>query len=104
MTTRAPLFALALLIPACATDRFAPPPISPGLVKRAKIDHTSPQQVANGRTLFLHRCLECHTLPVVTKYSRAEWPHLVSRMSARADLTPDEEQSIIAYLRAAANP
>jgi mono/diheme cytochrome c family protein len=96
------LLLLALLIAACATDHFAPPPVSSTLIARARCDHVTAQQVSQGRVLFLHRCLECHTLPVVTKYSRDEWPHLVSRMASRADLTPAEEQSIVAYLRAAA--
>jgi cytochrome c5 len=101
---RAPLCASALLISACATDQFAPPPISTALIKRGQSDHATQQQLSEGRVLFVRRCLECHTLPVVTKYSADEWPHLVSRMSARAELTPAEEQSVIAYLRAAANP
>jgi cytochrome c2 len=97
------LFFLALLLAACATNSFAPPPVSPALIARAQHDHTTAQQLSAGRNLFLHRCLECHTLPVVTKYSPDEWPHLVSRMAPRADLSADEEQSIVAYLRAASH-
>jgi mono/diheme cytochrome c family protein len=92
---------MALLISACATNSFVPPPVSPTLIDRAQLDHATPQQLAAGRQLFASRCLECHTLPSVTKYQRDEWPHLVRRMSARANLTAGEENSIVAYLRAA---
>ena len=103
MTVRAPLFVLALLLAACAANSFLPPPVSPILIARAQSDHVTAQRLSEGRVLFTHRCLECHTLPVITKYSRDEWPHLVSRMAPRADLTPAEEQSVLAYVRAAAD-
>jgi len=59
------------------------------------------KELATGRHLFVSRCLECHTLPSVTKHSPGEWPHLVSRMSNRANLSADERNAIVAYLRAA---
>jgi hypothetical protein len=55
----------------------------------------------NGRNLFVSRCLECHTLPPVAKYSRNEWPDLVGRMSDRSNLSAGEQAAIVAYLRAA---
>jgi hypothetical protein len=29
-----------------------------------------------GRRLFAHRCIECHTLPVVWRYSSKDWPNI----------------------------
>src|SRR5690348_7309249 len=29
-----------------------------------------------GRTLFAHRCIECHTLPVFWRYSSKDWPNI----------------------------
>jgi mono/diheme cytochrome c family protein len=110
VTSRAPLFLLALLIPACVTEEFKPPAVTPALVARAEKDRAgngsipvTRETLTAGRVLFLHRCLECHTLPVVTKYSRDEWPHLVNRMAPRANLTPEEEESVVHYLRAASD-
>jgi mono/diheme cytochrome c family protein len=104
LITRAPLLILVLLLSACAIDRFAPPPVTQALVARASPDHATAPQLKTGRKIFASRCIDCHTLPVVSRYSRDQWPRLVSRMASRADLTADEEQSVIAYLRAAANP
>ena len=98
------LVLIALLFSACAIDSFTPPQVSPALIARAQPDHATAQQLSQGRNLFTRRCLECHTLPVVTDHSRDEWPHLVSRMAPRADLTADEERSVVAYLRAATHP
>ena len=54
-----------------------------------------------GRTLFAHRCIECHTLPVVWRYSSKDWPDIVDSMSQRASLKPAEREAIIAYIIAA---
>jgi len=91
---------IILFIVSCAN--LAPPPeVSPTLISNARPDHVDAEQLQNGRRLFLSRCLECHTLPPVAKYSRNEWPHLVSRMSGRANLSAGEQAAIVAYLRAA---
>ena len=91
---------IILFIVSCAN--LAPPPeVSPALISNARPDHVDAEQLQNGRRLFLSHCLECHTLPPVAKYSRNEWPHLVSRMSGRANLSPVEQAAIVAYLRAA---
>jgi cytochrome c1 len=91
---------MTLFIVSCAN--FAPPPeVSPALIANARPDHVDARQLQNGRRLFVSRCLECHTLPSVAKYSRNEWPHLVSRMSGRANLSASEQAAIVAYLRAA---
>jgi cytochrome c1 len=91
---------IVLFIVSCAN--FAPPPeVSPALISNAHSDHVDAGQLQNGRRLFTSRCLECHNLPPVAKYSRNEWPHLVSRMSGRANLSAPEQAAIVAYLRAA---
>ena len=91
---------IIIFIVSCAN--LAPPPeVSPALISNARPDHVDAEQLQNGRRLFLAHCLECHTLPPVAKYSRNEWPHLVSRMSGRANLSAGEQAAIVAYLRAA---
>jgi cytochrome c1 len=91
---------ITLFIVSCAN--FAPPPaVSPALIANALPDHVDAGQLQNGRRLFVSHCLECHTLPRVTKYNREQWPHLVSRMSGLANLSAGEEAAIVAYLRAA---
>ena len=51
-----------------------------------------------GRTLFAHRCIECHTLPVVWRYSSKDWPDIVDSMAQRASLKSAEREAIIAYI------
>lgn len=59
------------------------------------------QQLNEGRSLFVSRCIECHVLPEIAEHSANEWPHLVDTMAKRADLKAEEHRAVIAYLLAA---
>jgi hypothetical protein len=54
-----------------------------------------------GRTLFVHRCIECHTLPPFWHYRTGDWPNIIDSMSHRASLKPAERDAVIAYILAA---
>jgi mono/diheme cytochrome c family protein len=95
------LLLLMLTLPGCALNQFTPPPVSLALVANARRDRADSQTLSHGRSLFVSRCLECHTLPAVAKHSPDNWPHLVSRMADRANLNASEQGAVTAYLRAA---
>jgi cytochrome c2 len=84
------LFLIALLFVGCETTNYAP-----------LITSTKPNsKLERGRTLFVHRCIECHTLPAIWKYSREDWPKIVNDMLHRASLNPAEREAVIAYILA----
>jgi mono/diheme cytochrome c family protein len=93
--TLAMLVAFVFLI-SCETSNYAPRVTSTSAAKR-NIDQTTPD---HGRMLFVHRCIECHTLPAIWKYSREDWPKIVNDMSHRASLNPQEREAVIAYILA----
>jgi hypothetical protein len=45
-----------------------------------------------------HRCIECHTLPPLWRYSVEDWPKVVNTMSHRASLKPGERDAVVAYI------
>jgi len=53
-----------------------------------------------GRTLFVHRCIECHTLPALWHYTPKDWEQIVNDMAHRASLKPAERDVVIAYILA----
>jgi hypothetical protein len=104
MKEQSVFFALFIwLFGGCQSDSYAPlPPVTSQMVAasvRAK-SHANPAVLGEGRTLFVHRCIECHTLPSVWHYRTDEWPGIVSSMSHRASLKPDEREAIVAYILA----
>jgi hypothetical protein len=89
------LLLISLMLVSCETANYAP-----------RVTSTSRKQAVDlpklerGRMLYVHRCIECHTLPPIWKYSREDWPKIVSDMSHRASLKPAEREAVTAYILA----
>jgi hypothetical protein len=87
------LLLACLIFAGCETANYAPQITS----RRHDVDL---QKLERGRNLFVHRCIECHTLPPIWKYSREDWPKIVNDMSHRASLKPADREAVIAYILA----
>ena len=94
------LFVYCLIFVGCETANYIPP-VTPQM---ARSSHRKPatdiSTLERGRTLFAHRCIECHSLPPMWKYSREDWPQIVNGMSHRSNLKPEERDAVIAYILA----
>ncbi len=91
---------LACLLLSCESINYVPPVTSQVATPR-KGQHVDLAMLREGRTLFVHRCIECHTLPVLWRYNTDDWPTIVDSMSHRASLKPAEREAIVAYILAA---
>jgi mono/diheme cytochrome c family protein len=87
------LLLVCSLFVGCETANYAPVVAVPRKSEATKLQR--------GRTLFVHRCIECHTLPAIWRYSREDWPKIVDDMSPRASLTSTDREAVIAYILAA---
>jgi len=95
------LFLIAIVFVGCETANYVPP-VTPAMVSAIPSKQpVAAQTLDRGRTLFVHRCIECHTLPPMWKYAREDWPQIVNDMSHRTSLKPEEREAIIAYILAA---
>ena len=63
--------------------------------KKGRVDVAT---LREGRTLLVHRCIECHTLPPLWHYRIEDWPEIVDSMSHRASLKPAERDAVVAYI------
>jgi len=91
------LFVLACVLASCQLTNYVPP-VTSQMATARKGQSVNLATLHEGRTLFAHRCIECHTLPVVWRYSSKDWPDIVDSMSQRASLKPAERKAIIAYI------
>ncbi len=91
------LFVLACVLASCQLTNYVPP-VTSQMATARKRESVNLAMLHEGRTLFAHRCIECHTLPVVWRYSSKDWPDIVDSMSQRASLKPAEREAIIAYI------
>jgi hypothetical protein len=92
--------ALVCLLASCESMSHAPPAVTSQMVSAEKGQHIDLATLREGRTLFVHRCIECHTLPPVWHYRASDWSEIVDSMSHRASLKRDERDAIVAYILA----
>jgi hypothetical protein len=53
-----------------------------------------------GRSLFVSRCIECHTLPIIWYYRPSDWLGIIDEMAERSSLKPAERDAVVAYILA----
>jgi hypothetical protein len=90
---------LACVLPGCGLTNYIPP-VTSQMASARNGQHVDMAILREGRTLFAHRCIECHTLPVLWHYRTEDWPEIVNSMSHRASLKPAESEAIVAYILA----
>jgi hypothetical protein len=82
---------------ACESVNYVPP-VTQQMAAAKKGRHMNVATLREGRTLLVHRCIECHTLPPLWHYSAEDWPKIVNTMSHRASLKPAERDAVVAYI------
>lgn len=68
------------------------------MIRQGATRHVDEKTLKAGRDLFVSRCIECHTLPPISRYPASAWPRLVDQMAKRADLKAAERDAIVAYI------
>lgn len=93
--------AVALLaLVSCESTNYGPPPVTAQMAKTGS-HRVTMATLQEGRNLYVSRCIECHTLPVVSRYPAAQWPRIVDEMAERASLQPAQHNAVLAYILAA---
>jgi hypothetical protein len=84
----------------CESFNVNPAPMTVGVVRAGAGMRVDENVLREGRSLFVSRCIGCHTLPVVWYYAKSDWPGIVQSMAGRASLKPSEEKALVAYILA----
>jgi hypothetical protein len=99
ITQKLPFIAiLCFLIIGCESTTNYVPAVTPEMAVGKKEKQVNLATLNKGRTLFVHRCIECHTLPPLWHYTTQDWREIVNSMSHRASLSPAEREAIVAYI------
>jgi len=84
----------------CESINYVPPVTPQMAASNSRRQDVDLRNLREGRTLFVHRCIECHTLPVLWHYTPKDWTEIVNNMSHRASLKTAERDAVIAYILA----
>lgn len=88
-----------LMLASCESSNYAPP-VNQSMAKFGAKQDIDLATLQKGRALFVHRCIECHALPIVWHYRKDDWPEIVDSMSQRSSLKPHERDALVAYILA----
>ena len=102
------LFLLGMVLSECKTTSkstvttAAPKrPEQPAEVKaetKHDISDSITASIAQGQTVYQTKCYQCHDLPRVTDYSRADWSDIMIKMSRKAHLSNLETDQVLAFV------
>jgi len=67
----------------------------------AEGDKSSPVIATNGVQLWADNCARCHNMRTPESYSDAQWDVAVLHMRVRANLTANDANAIVKYLKSA---
>ena len=90
---------LACLLVSCESTNYVPA-VTSEMATARKGQQVDLEMLREGRRLLVHRCIECHTLPLLWRYRTEDWPAIVDSMSHRSSLKPAEREAIVAYILA----
>jgi mono/diheme cytochrome c family protein len=82
----------------CQSNLAFAPPISPSFIRAGVRENADERTLAQGRALFLNRCIQCHALPEVARFDAPRLTAIVAKMSGRANLSPTQHEAVRKYL------
>jgi len=88
----------AALWAGCQSNQALAPPVSPAFIRAGARQNADEHALAQGRTLFLNRCSQCHALPEVARFNASRLTAIVAKMSDRANLSPKQHEAVLKYL------
>ena len=88
------------VVAGCQSNPRSAPPITQSLIRAGLPEKADAPTLAEGRKVFLNRCILCHALPDIARYNSARLPGIVGWMSGRAHLTTEQHDALVKYLLA----
>ena len=82
------LASVTWLVLGCSTNQ--PPPAVAG---------EAASSGKSGAELWAENCVRCHNIRSPSSYSPSQWEVVMMHMRVRANLTPEEHQKILAFLK-----
>jgi hypothetical protein len=86
------------VVTGCQSNLPSAPRVTQSLIRAGLREKADGPTLAEGRKVFVNRCILCHALPDIGRYNAARLPGIVGWMSGRAHLTPEQKEALTKYL------
>jgi mono/diheme cytochrome c family protein len=97
-----PLIAMAVGLLGCMSLEQMAPPVDQNLVQLSAesnvLARADEATLARGRHVFINRCISCHSLEPVNRYSVEQWKTILPEMAEEANLSEDQQADLLAYV------
>src|SRR5256885_7610845 len=91
---------MAGLLAACQSYLELAPPVTESFIQAGRLhEKADAPTLAEGRQVFLNRCIACHALPNPARFDSERLTRIVGWMSGRAHLSPEQHEALVKYLR-----
>ncbi len=91
------------LLALCSCQTTSVPVVTPAMAAVGTGKVATVTSLQNGRSILTTRCIACHGVQPLGKYSNEQWKGYVDTMAPRAKLSESEKQDLLAYISAAKN-
>lgn len=97
-----PLITMGVGLLGCMTLEQMAPPVDQDLVQLSATSdapvRANEATLARGRHVFINKCISCHSLEPVGRYSVEEWNTIIPEMAEEANLTEGQQADLRAYV------
>jgi len=88
------------LVGCVSLDQLAPP-VDDAMILAGAGHPLDPQALVRGREIYLNRCIGCHSVEPVDRYSLGQWEMILPEMAAEAKLNRVQTADLQGYISAA---
>lgn len=92
---------MAMGVIGCVSLDQMVPPIDQGMIEYGQKQGVSDQSLLTGRLTYLNRCISCHGIEPIDRYSMDQWEVIVPEMSKEAKLNDAQTADLLNYIRTA---
>ena len=96
-----PILAAGLL-GGCTAIEVLAPPVDDLFISEARVTQSQVAELRAGRQVFMDFCARCHRPPQVDKITADNWENHLPKMFEKAELYPEEIETLTFYLKTAA--
>jgi len=91
----------ALWVIGCVSLDQRVPPIDQRMIEYGQKHGVSDRSLLTGRQTYLNRCIGCHGVEPVDRYSLEQWEVIVPEMAPEAKLNDAQTVDLLNYIRTA---